>query len=204
MNRARARAHTRTSLGAGTTGALVALVAGALFLAGPSRPASAGPPRPVEYQPPVHAPVADPFRPPATPYGPGNRGIEYATDPGERVGSAAAGVVTFAGQVGGRRYVTVLHDDGVRTTYGPLASVAVASGGEVAAGESLGTAGRLLLWTARVGTAYVDPAVLLAASGFTSVHLVPDRNDTDAPGRRGGRRPVPATAARWALGRALE
>ena len=37
----------------------------------------------VSYQPPVDAPVTDPFRPPLTPYGPGNRGIDYATVPGD-------------------------------------------------------------------------------------------------------------------------
>lgn len=28
------------------------------------------------YSPPVDAPIVDPFRPPATAYGPGNRGID--------------------------------------------------------------------------------------------------------------------------------
>src|SRR2546426_469687 len=43
----------------------------------------------VLYRPPVEAPVTDPFRPPLTPYGPGNRGIEYATVPGASVHAAA-------------------------------------------------------------------------------------------------------------------
>ena len=41
--------------------------------------------------PPVDAPVLDPFRLPAGPYGPGNRGIEYDTEPGEIVLAAAGG-----------------------------------------------------------------------------------------------------------------
>src|SRR3954452_16458952 len=82
----------------------------------------------VEYAPPVDAPVSDPFRPPATPYGPGNRGIEFGTDPGVAVNAAADGTGTFAGSVAGRRWVTIRHADGVRTTYGPLADVPVAAG----------------------------------------------------------------------------
>ena len=40
-----------------------------------------GPPPSVGYAPPVDAPVTDPFRPPTSPYGPGNRGVEYASVP---------------------------------------------------------------------------------------------------------------------------
>ena len=61
------------------------------------RPTAPGPV--VVYRPPVTAPILDPFRPPTTPYGPGNRGIEYATVPGTSVGAAADGVVVFAGPV---------------------------------------------------------------------------------------------------------
>ena len=132
---------------------------------------------PVTYQPPVDARVSDPFRGPATPYAAGNRGLEYDTHPGEVVVAAAPGAVTFAGSVAGRRYVTVQHDDGIRTTYGPLGRIApgVERGAAVDAGDSVGTAGELLLWTARIGDIYVDPAVLLAASGPPRVRLVPNR-----------------------------
>ena len=134
-------------------------------------------PDPVLYEPPVDAPVADPFRRPDTPYGAGNRGLEYDTRPGDIVGAAAPGTVTFAGQVGGRLYVTIQHDDGIRTTYGPLARIApgVARGASLDAGDAVGTAGQLVLWSARLGTTYLDPAVLLAASGTARVRLVPDR-----------------------------
>src|SRR6476660_8453070 len=71
----------------------------------------------VSYQPPVNAAITDPFRPPLTPYGPGNRGIDYATVPGTLVHAAADGLVQFAGAVAGGLHVTVLHRDGVRTTY---------------------------------------------------------------------------------------
>jgi murein DD-endopeptidase MepM/ murein hydrolase activator NlpD len=96
---------------------------------------------PVVHTPPVDAPVVDPFRPPAGPYGPGNRGIEYATRPGTAVRASAAGTVSFAGQVGGRLHVTVAHPGGVRTSYSFLATVAVGAGDAVAQGDVVGTAG---------------------------------------------------------------
>ena len=67
-------------------------------------------------RPPVDAPVVDPFRPPTSPYGPGNRGIDYATVPGTVVRTIAPGTVTFAGVVAGTRYVTVTHADGLRSS----------------------------------------------------------------------------------------
>ena len=127
----------------------------------------------VEYQPPVAAAVADPFRPPSSPYGPGNRGLEYATAPGAPVRAAAAGTVTFAGQVGATRHVTVLHADRARTTYSGLAAVDVAEGQAVEGGAVVGTAAGPVLWTVRLGDAYLDPAIVLAASGQAAVQLVP-------------------------------
>jgi hypothetical protein len=164
---------------------------------------SAGPPAPVGYTAPVTAPIVDGFRPPASPYGPGNRGLEYRTAPGDPVRAAAAGVVTFAGAVAGARYVTVLHADRVRTTYGGLRTVGVAAGEQVAAGQVIGEAGGGLLWTARLGRdAYLDPAILLAASGHGQVHLVPAPGPTSRPGGRAHpapRSPVSRAAAAWAL-----
>ena len=70
---------------------------------------------PVAYVPPVEAPLTDRFRPPATDFGPGNRGVDYATAEGQVVTAAASGEVTFAGPVGNDRHVVVLHEDGIRT-----------------------------------------------------------------------------------------
>ena len=161
--------------------------------------AAAEAPRPVTYRPPVSAPVVDPFRPPTTPYGPGNRGLEYATAPATPVRAAAGGIVTFAGQVGGTLHVTVQHADGLRTTYAFLARVAVAAGRRVVAGGVVGESGPRLLFTARLGDVYLDPAVLLAASGANAVRLVPNRPDP-ARGQGAGLRPVAPAAAEWALG----
>src|SRR5688572_29153669 len=80
------------------------------------------------YVPPVDAPVLDPFRPPASRYGPGNRGLEYDTAPGTPVAAVADGRVTFAGSVAGSLHVTILHEDGLRTTYSFLARVEVVAG----------------------------------------------------------------------------
>jgi hypothetical protein len=116
---------------------------------------------PVEYGPVAVAPVVDPFRPPAEPWGPGNRGLELATVPGQEVVAAADGEVTFAGAVAGALHVTVRHADGTLTTASFLASVEVAPGAAVRRGQRLGRAGPRVHVGARVDGAYVDPAGLL-------------------------------------------
>lgn len=149
----------------------------------PSR-AGAGPPSP-EHVPPVDAPVLDPFRPPEHAYGPGNRGLQYATEPGTEVRATADGEVTFAGLVAGSRHVTVLHGDGLRTSYSFLDRIHVVVGQHVRQGDLLGTsAGRLHLG-ARIGDAYLDPASLFG-TGPPQVHLVPfeDPPGTGSAGER--------------------
>jgi len=114
------------------------------------------------YRPPVDRPVIDPFRPPSNPYGPGNRGLEYDTVPGEPVRVIGAGVVAFAGWVAGRGVVSVEHPDGLRSSLTGLESVALRRGDVVAAGTVAGSAGdRLHLGVRRSGR-YVDPAALFA------------------------------------------
>jgi murein DD-endopeptidase MepM/ murein hydrolase activator NlpD len=116
------------------------------------------------YLPPLSGMVVDPFRAPSTPFGPGNRGLEYATSPGTDVRAIGAGTVTFAGAVGGSRHVTVAHADGLRSSYSYLAEVLVEEGHVVAVGEILGrTADRFHLGV-RCGAIYVDPAELLATT----------------------------------------
>lgn len=149
--------------------AFVALVAGApLFNALPSR---ADAQVSVTYDEPVRGMKVDPFNMPASPYGAGDRGIDYATTAGSPVRASAAGQVVFAGQVGGTLHVVVLHADGIRTSYSFLASIAVARGAAVAAGDLLGTTGTSFHFGARAGDAYVDPAVLLGP-GHERVRLV--------------------------------
>lgn len=123
------------------------------------------------FRPPVKGPVVDPWRPPVARFGPGNRGIDYRTEPGEEVRAAADGEVTFAGQVGGELHVVVLHPGGIRTSYSYLASANVRRGARVVQGEVVGTAVGRLHFGARVGDDYVDPSALLA--GHATYRLVP-------------------------------
>jgi hypothetical protein len=140
----------------------------------PSRAAATTTAEAAAYLPPVDAPLVDVFRPPPSPYGPGNRGIDYATAPGAPVTAAADGVVTFAGQVGGTRHVVVLHGDGVRTSYSFLATTAVKRGEELRQGQVVGTAGPAPLhFGARLGEAYIDPVGLFVRPRARA-RLLPD------------------------------
>jgi hypothetical protein len=150
-------------------GVVLALLVVAVARAAPASAAASG------YRPPVPTPVADPFRPPSNTYGPGNRGLDYATAPGTEVKAAGDGEVVFAGQVGGGLHVVVLHPDGIRSSYSFLSSVRVQRGDTVRQGQVVGTAGpQRFHFGARAGDAYIDPA-LLFSTGPPEVHLVPDR-----------------------------
>ncbi|HEY8058796.1 MAG TPA: M23 family metallopeptidase, partial [Acidimicrobiales bacterium] len=122
------------------------------------------------YRPPVNAPVVDGFRLPNGPFGAGNRGLEYDTVPGQTVRAIGDGLVVFAGPVAGIDYVTVLHPDGLRSSYGYLAERLVTVGDRVVVGQTVGTAGERLHLGVRSGGTYLDPAALFTTTG---VHLVP-------------------------------
>jgi hypothetical protein len=157
--------------------AVLALGVVAFLVAGVVRAAPAdatGPTGASGYRPPVAAPVADPFRPPSSLYGAGNRGIDYATAPGTEVAAAADGEVVFAGQVGGTLHVVVLHGDGIRTSYSFLSTIRVQRGDKVRQGQVVGTTStQPFHFGARAGDAYIDPG-LLFSTGPPQVHLVPD------------------------------
>jgi len=125
----------------------------------------------VRYRPPAEAPVVDPFRAPAHTYGPGNRGLEYATRPGQPVHAVGEGRVAFAGPVAGRLVVSIDHPDGLRSSLTGLATVAVTRGATVVGGDVVGTAGSTLHLGVRRDGTYLDPASLFAAGA--GVHLVP-------------------------------
>lgn len=172
---------------------LAALAVASSFVVA-AAPAAAGPPPPVTYTPPVDAPISDPFRPPENPYGPGNRGLEYATARGTPVAAAADGTVTFAGVVAAKRWVTIRHADGVRTTYGPLDDLTVAVGETVTRGQIIGTTAAYLTFTARVGEAYVDPDSLFDG-GPVRVRLIPEPLDTPGLKKHGGGISLPGADA---------
>lgn len=121
--------------------------------------------RPV-FRPPVDAPVADPFRPPEDPYGPGNRGVEYDTEPGDVVRAAASGTVVFAGAVAGTLHLTVDHGGGLVSSYSYLQRLSVRVGTDVDQGAVIGVTGERLHFSVRLEGAYTDPA------GFIGVRRV--------------------------------
>lgn len=148
----------------------VALVVVALL--GFARPVLGGPAPPlhvaspthqavdVPHSPPVDAVIIDPFRPPAGPYAPGNRGLEYDTTVGQVVRASSGGTVTFAGQVGGFLFVTIRHSAELRTTVGFVDAALVSAGDRVAQGEAIATAGHTMHFTARRNGTYIDPELL--------------------------------------------
>ncbi len=111
------------------------------------------------------------FRAPEHPYGPGHRGVDLTGMPGQGVVAARGGTVVFSGSVAGRGVVSVQHDDGLRTTYEPLAPL-VRAGAVVRAGDVVGLlapdhpgcpAAACLHWGVRRDrTEYLDPLVLLS------------------------------------------
>ncbi len=116
--------------------------------------------------------------------------------------------MVFAGPVAGVRYVTVLHPDGLRSSYGHLAGLLVTAGERVVIGQVVGTAGERLHLGVRSGGTYLDPAALFTTTG---VHLVP--LDVRATSRRrvprcvagdtrgGSERGVGLADGRWGRGR---
>lgn len=101
--------------------------------------------------------MVDGFRAPACTWCAGNRGIDYAVDPGSAVASVVAGTVTFAGRVVGTGYVVVRSSHGVLVTHGGLAAITAHRGDAVRPGDALGVSGSALYIGVRVGGTYVDP-----------------------------------------------
>ncbi|MCY4727647.1 M23 family metallopeptidase [Nocardioides sp. STR2] len=106
-------------------------------LLGVRAPAGAAPDEPEGVWPLDPEPdVVRHFEPPPNPYAAGHRGVDLAGSPGQSVRAALSGTVGFAGSIGGKPVVTVLHG-GRRTTYEPVVA-SVERGQAVAAGDVLG------------------------------------------------------------------
>ena len=123
-------------------------------------------------------PVVRAFEPPPRPWLPGHRGVDLGAAPGEVVCAAGGGIVYFAGTVAGRGVVSVLHDNGLRTTYEPVTPL-VRAGAQVSPGHPIGllSAGHAgcratacLHWGLRDDTSYLDPLALL---GLARLRLLP-------------------------------
>ena len=117
------------------------------------------------------------FDPPASPYGPGHRGVDLLGRPGQRVHTALGGTVTYAGPLAGRGVVVVSHGE-TRTTYEPV-SASVSVGETVDQGAVIGTlqafgshcAPRVCLhWGWLRSETYLDPLRLVGAG---PVRLLP-------------------------------
>ncbi|WP_425841351.1 murein hydrolase activator EnvC family protein [Streptomyces fractus] len=118
------------------------------------------------------------WAPPATPYGPGHRGVDLAAPIDAPVRAVVDGRVLFAGEIAGRGVVSLeLPDTGdppLRTTYEPVTPT-VHKGEDVTAGEVVGTlqlptghcppaAPSCLHWGLLRGDTYLNPLTLLDPS----------------------------------------
>ncbi len=169
------------------TAALVVATAGPPALA---EPATASGPSPGTslYVPPVAgAVVVDPFRAPSSPYAAGNRGLDEVTVPGSLVVASGPGRVIFAGQVAGALHVTLLHPDGLRSTYSYLASIGVRVGDTLPQGAAIGLTGPLFHFGVRDATGtYLDPESLFGRRGRARLVAGPDEGGAplaDPPSR---------------------
>jgi murein DD-endopeptidase MepM/ murein hydrolase activator NlpD len=125
---------------------------------------------------PVDRPISDPFRPPECRWCSGNRGIEFAAEPGDEIRSVASGTVWFHGMVGGTGYLTLLVEGNVVSTLVTVGGVEVSHrrerGSVVRAGDQIGVATGKVHLGVRVNGEYVDPALWLNA-GVGRARLIP-------------------------------
>jgi murein DD-endopeptidase MepM/ murein hydrolase activator NlpD len=122
------------------------------------------------------------YDPPDDPYGAGHRGIDIATAVGTTIVAPDDGVVSFAGPVGGRLFLSIDHGEGLISTSSFLTSLLVRKGARVVRGQPVATTawGHADLPTShlhfgvRRDGAYVDPLDLLEPPAVTSfIRLAP-------------------------------
>lgn len=120
--------------------------------------------------------VARAFDKPPQNWKPGHRGVDLTAGGSASVKAASNGVVFFAGKIGGKPTVSVMHGNGIRTTYEPVIA-SVKKGDTVTAGQTIGrlrpghcTPGTCLHWGAIKGGEYIDPLTLVG-----QVRLLPVR-----------------------------
>jgi len=128
---------------------------------------------------PVAAPhaIVRPYLAPATPYGPGHRGIDLRTADGV-VTAPAPGVVHFAGIVVDRPVLSIRHPGGLISSYEPVESP-LAVGATVRRGDVIGSvvpghcASPCLHFGVRLDGQYVNPLLLLGGLPYSV--LLPTR-----------------------------
>ncbi|WP_307155824.1 M23 family metallopeptidase [Demequina sp. NBRC 110052] len=132
---------------------------------------------PVTFRP-VHG-----FDAPASPWGAGHRGVDLEVRAGDAVVATADGVVLYAGTVVDRGVVSLLHENGLRTTLQPV-EPRVAAGDAVAQGAVVGTVQDLpaashctprmcLHWGLRNADDYLDPLDWTVGQGPIRLKPVP-------------------------------
>src|SRR5262249_17001151 len=165
-------------------------------------------PRAGVWQPPVDGAVVRAFESPASVYGPGHRGVDFAAEPGTPVRAANDGAVALVGSVAGSLHVTIAHDGDVRTSYSFLEGISVHAGQAVARGDVVGTTGgvnddhdgHVLHFGVRVAGRYVDPMSLFRVDDLTRlVHLVPSAPAAEEPWTVAGERRELAICVHLAL-----
>nr|WP_120491455.1 M23 family metallopeptidase [Corynebacterium lactis] len=116
---------------------------------------------------PVPGRVLRGFSPPEKRWLSGHRGVDLAAAPGASVVASADGVVHFSGPIGGVTSVSILHADGIRTTYQPV-ETALKRGDRVLRGQVIGALVAHpkhpepgLHWGALLGQDYLNPLDLL-------------------------------------------
>lgn len=118
--------------------------------------------------------ILKPFDAPEENWQPGHRGVDLRSSPGQEIYASRGGTVFFAGSVAGTPVISIMHTDGIRTTYEPVLR-AVTKGEDVRRGQLIGyladasvlpeTARRDpgLSWGARREQSYLDPLSLLGS-----------------------------------------
>lgn len=131
---------------------------------------------------PVEGPVIEGFAPPESPFGSGHRGIDIAAAIGTDVLAPADGTVSFAGPVGGRRFVTIDHGEGLRSTVSFVEDLRVRAGDRVSAGQVVASSGTghadagvpHVHLGVRIGDTYVDPLAYLSQPSVSAyIRLAP-------------------------------
>ena len=92
------------------------------------------------WYPPLGPPLqlAEPYRPPPTPYAAGHRGIDLPASTGAQVAAPVHGTVSFAGKVVDREVVSIRVDARTVVSMEPVSAEHVSAGETVSRGETLG------------------------------------------------------------------
>ncbi|MGC5168466.1 murein hydrolase activator EnvC family protein [Luteimicrobium sp. DT211] len=164
--------------------AVVVALAAALIAPAPGTAGAADEPpdaTDAAFRVPVPGAVVRAFDPPAVRWGAGHRGVDLAAAVGDEVRAPAAGTVAFAGTVAGRGVLTLLHDDGLRSSFEPVTTT-LHAGDRVGQGDPVATlddatpGGHCLPascvhWGVRRGETYLDPMALVATEPIVLLPL---------------------------------